>query len=106
MANEGSVTHIETDAEGCFKLLYVGFGVAIRGFLTLMRPLIIIDEAHLKGTYEGTNLLAVGIDGNNQIVPIATGMCQGGESTEAWSFFLSKLKESVSVVQDMTIISD
>nr|GFA90327.1 transposase, MuDR, MULE transposase domain protein [Tanacetum cinerariifolium] len=71
-----------------------------------MRPLIIIDGAYLKGTYEGTNLLAVGMDKNNQIVPIVTGVCQGGESTEAWSFFLSKLKESIGVVQDMTIISD
>ncbi|GKD75807.1 transposase, MuDR, MULE transposase domain protein, partial [Tanacetum coccineum] len=95
LANEGTVTHIETDVEGRFKLLYVGFGVEIRDFLTSMRPLIIIDGAHLKGTYEGTNLLAVGMDGNNQIVPIATGMCQGGESTEAWSFFSSKLKESI-----------
>nr|GEV13413.1 hypothetical protein [Tanacetum cinerariifolium] len=106
MANEGTITHIETDAEGRFKLLYVGFGVAIWAFLTLMRPLIIINTAHLKGTYEGTNLLAVGMDDNNQIVPIATGVCQGGESTKAWSFFLSKLKESIGVNQGMTVISD
>ncbi|GKC89539.1 hypothetical protein Tco_1150188 [Tanacetum coccineum] len=39
-----------------------------------MRPLIIIDAAHLKGTYQGTNLVAVGMDGNNQIIPIATGV--------------------------------
>nr|GEV37990.1 transposase, MuDR, MULE transposase domain protein [Tanacetum cinerariifolium] len=71
-----------------------------------MRPLIIIDRAHLKGTYERTNLLYVGIDGNNQIVPIATGVCQGGENMKSWSFFLSKLKESMGVVQDMTVISD
>nr|GEX05410.1 transposase, MuDR, MULE transposase domain protein [Tanacetum cinerariifolium] len=106
MANEGTVTHIETGAEGRFKLLYIGFGVAIRVFLTSMRPLIIIDRAHLKGTYEGMNLLTVGMDVNNQIVPIATGVCQGGESTKAWSFFLSKLKESICLVQDMTIISN
>ncbi|GKF84822.1 transposase, MuDR, MULE transposase domain protein [Tanacetum coccineum] len=37
-----------------------------------MRPLIIIDAAHLEGTYQGTNLFAVGMDGNNQIIPIAT----------------------------------
>ncbi|GJV18898.1 hypothetical protein Tco_1367918 [Tanacetum coccineum] len=100
LANEGTVTHIETDDEGCFKLLYVGFGVAIRAFLTSMRPLIIIDGAHLKGTYEGMKLLAVGMDDNNQIVPIATGVCQGGESMKAWSFFLSKLKESIDVAAD------
>nr|GFB74156.1 transposase, MuDR, MULE transposase domain protein [Tanacetum cinerariifolium] len=32
-----------------------------------------IDGAHLKGTYLGTNLLAVGMDANNQIMPLATG---------------------------------
>ncbi|GJZ37641.1 hypothetical protein Tco_0583832 [Tanacetum coccineum] len=37
-----------------------------------MRPLLITDGAHLKGTYKGTNLVLVGMDGNNQIVPIAT----------------------------------
>nr|GEX04845.1 transposase, MuDR, MULE transposase domain protein [Tanacetum cinerariifolium] len=82
------------------------FGVAIQAFLTSMRPLIIINEARLKGTYEGTNLLTVGMDNNNQIIPIVTGVCQGGESMEAWSFFLSKLKESIGVVQDMTVIFD
>nr|GFA07533.1 transposase, MuDR, MULE transposase domain protein [Tanacetum cinerariifolium] len=51
-------------------------------------------------------VLFCGMDGNNQIVPIATGVCQGGEITKAWSFFLSKLKWSICVVQDMTVISD
>nr|GEV02338.1 hypothetical protein [Tanacetum cinerariifolium] len=49
----------------------------IRIFLNSMRPLIIIDVSHLKGRYLGTNLVAVGMDGNNQIIPIATGVCQG-----------------------------
>ena len=70
-----------------------------------MRPLIIIDGAHLKGTYKGTNLLAVGMDGNNQIVPIATGVCQS-ESIESWSSFLTKLKDSIGEVKGMAIISD
>nr|GEW01074.1 transposase, MuDR, MULE transposase domain protein [Tanacetum cinerariifolium] len=82
MANEGTFTHIETDAEGRFKLLYVGFGVAIWAFLTSMRPFIIIDESYLNGTYEGTNLLAIGMDSNNQIVPIVTGMCQGDAAAD------------------------
>ncbi|GKA84615.1 hypothetical protein Tco_0806210 [Tanacetum coccineum] len=47
-----------------------------------MRPLIIIDGTHLKGTYLGTNLVVVGMDGNNQIIHIATSVSQGetGES--------------------------
>ncbi|GJZ38199.1 hypothetical protein Tco_0584390 [Tanacetum coccineum] len=62
LANEGTVTHIHTDADGRFEMLYVGFGFAIRSFLRYMRPLIIIDGAHLKGNYSGTNLLAVGME--------------------------------------------
>ncbi|GKD88584.1 hypothetical protein Tco_1364091 [Tanacetum coccineum] len=72
MANEGMITHIETDDEGRFKMCFISFGFAIRSFLTHLRPLLITDGAHLKGTYKGTNLVLVGMDGNNQIVPIAT----------------------------------
>nr|GEX92289.1 hypothetical protein [Tanacetum cinerariifolium] len=41
-----------------------------------MRSLIIIDATHLKGRYEGTNLLTAGMDGNIQIIPIAIGVSQ------------------------------
>ncbi|GJZ79384.1 transposase, MuDR, MULE transposase domain protein [Tanacetum coccineum] len=77
----------------------------IKSFLCYMRPLIIIDAAHLKGTYLGTNLVAVGMDGNNQIIPIATGVSQG-ETGESWTWFLRKLKECIGEVPNLTIISD
>ncbi|GJW09295.1 transposase, MuDR, MULE transposase domain protein [Tanacetum coccineum] len=88
LANEGTVTHIHTDADGRFEMLY------IRSFLRYMRPLIIIDGAHLKGNYLGTNLVAVGMDGNYQIIPLATGVSQG-ETGESWTWFLSMLKEQI-----------
>ncbi|GKE16361.1 hypothetical protein Tco_1423938, partial [Tanacetum coccineum] len=84
MANEGTVTAIEMDANGHFKMCFIGFGVAIKSFSCYMRPLIIIDAAHLKGTYLGTNLVAVAMDGNNQIIPIATGVSQG-ETGKSWT---------------------
>ncbi|PWA79213.1 transposase, MuDR, MULE transposase domain protein [Artemisia annua] len=105
LANPGTVTHIETDDAGRFKLVFIAFGVAIRSFIAFMRPLLIIDAAHLKGKYKGTNLLAVGMDGNNQIIPIATGVCQG-ETGESWTLFLRKLKECIGVVPGLAIISD
>ncbi|GJT10220.1 transposase, MuDR, MULE transposase domain protein [Tanacetum coccineum] len=71
LTNDGTVTHIETDDEDRFKMVFIG--VVIRSFKYHMRPLIIIDATHLKCRYEGTNLLAVGMDGNNQIIPIAIG---------------------------------
>lgn len=70
-----------------------------------IRPLIIIDAAHLKGTYLGTNLLAVGMDGNNQIIPLATGVSQG-ETGRSWTWFLENLRECIGEVPGLAIISD
>ncbi|GKA68468.1 transposase, MuDR, MULE transposase domain protein [Tanacetum coccineum] len=70
-----------------------------------MRPLLITDGAYLKGTYKGTNLVLVGMDGNNQIIPIATGVSQG-ETGESWTWFLLKLKECIGEVPNLAIITD
>ncbi|GJU90406.1 transposase, MuDR, MULE transposase domain protein [Tanacetum coccineum] len=105
LTNDGTVTHIETDDEDRFKMVFIAFGVVIWSFKYHMRPLIIIDAAHLKGRYEGTNMLSVGIDGNNQIIPIATGVSQG-EIVPSWTWFLSKLKECIGEIPNLTIISD
>ncbi|GJZ24592.1 transposase, MuDR, MULE transposase domain protein [Tanacetum coccineum] len=105
LANEGTVTHIHTDANVRFEMLYVGFRFAIISFLRYMRPLIIIDGAHIKGNYLGTNLLAVGMDGNNHIIPLATNVSQG-ETGESWTWFLTKLKEQIGEPPNLCIISD
>nr|GEU38853.1 transposase, MuDR, MULE transposase domain protein [Tanacetum cinerariifolium] len=60
--------------------------VKLKSFLCYMRSVIIIDAAHLKGTYQGTNLVAVRIDRNSQIIPIATGVSQG-ETGESWTWY-------------------
>nr|GEV71763.1 hypothetical protein [Tanacetum cinerariifolium] len=67
-----------------------------------MRPLLITDGVHLKGTYKGTNLVLVGMDGNNQIVPIATGVPQG-ETGKSWTWFLLKFKECIGKVSNLAI---
>nr|GEV05391.1 putative ribonuclease H-like domain-containing protein [Tanacetum cinerariifolium] len=75
--NEGTVTRIKTDDKGVFEMLFIAIGASIRTFLNYLRPVLMIDAAHLKGLYKGTNLVAVAMDGNNQIVPIAFGICKG-----------------------------
>ncbi|GJU84126.1 transposase, MuDR, MULE transposase domain protein, partial [Tanacetum coccineum] len=105
MANEGMVTHIETDDEGRFKMCFIAFGFAIRSFLAHMRPLLITDGAHLKGTYKGINLVLVGMDGNTQIVPISIGVSQG-KTGESWTWFLLKFKECIGEVPNLEIITD
>ncbi|GJV60047.1 putative reverse transcriptase domain-containing protein [Tanacetum coccineum] len=78
----------------------------IRTFVLHMRPLIIIDGAHLKGEFLGTMYLAVAMDGNNQILPLAYGVGKS-ETFRSWDWFLTKLKECIIGKQDhLTIISD
>nr|GEW83814.1 transposase, MuDR, MULE transposase domain protein [Tanacetum cinerariifolium] len=99
LTNDGTVTHIETDDEDRFKMVFISFGVVV---------------THLKGRYEGTNLLTVRMDGNNQIIPIATGVSQAG--VERWSraycprdrynYMTSNSAESInSLTRDVRIVS-
>ncbi|GJX24098.1 hypothetical protein Tco_0228543 [Tanacetum coccineum] len=71
--NQGTVTRIKTYDKGVFEMLFIALGASIRMFFNYLRPLLIIDATHLKGEYKGTNLVAVGMDVNNQIVPVAFG---------------------------------
>ncbi|XP_035834043.1 uncharacterized protein LOC118482602 [Helianthus annuus] len=104
-ANPGSVTHIKTDDERRFKMVFVAIGAAIRTFFCNLRLVVIIDAAHLKGEFKGTLFLAVGMDGNNQILPISYGIGKS-EDGESWTWFLSKLKECIGEIPNMAIISD
>ncbi|GJZ15985.1 transposase, MuDR, MULE transposase domain protein [Tanacetum coccineum] len=77
----------------------------IRTFVNLLCPLLIIDVAHLKGQYKGTNLLVVGMDGNNQIVPNAFGICKG-ETGQCCLWWMSVLKECIGDNPNLLFISD
>ncbi|KAM0019757.1 putative MULE transposase domain-containing protein [Helianthus debilis subsp. tardiflorus] len=104
-ANPGTVTHIWIDDESWFEMVFVAIGAAVRSFMPNLRPVIIIDAAHLKGEFKGTLFLAVGMDENNQILPIAYGIGKS-EDGASWTWFLSKLKGRVGEIPDMAIISD
>ncbi|GKE16650.1 transposase, MuDR, MULE transposase domain protein [Tanacetum coccineum] len=49
--------------------------------------------------------MAVGMDGNNQIVPIAFGICKG-ETGPCWSWWMSVLKECIGDNPSLLFISD
>nr|GEX61954.1 hypothetical protein [Tanacetum cinerariifolium] len=94
LENEGSITHILTDEQGRFEMLFVRFSFAIQNSIRYLWPLIIINAAHLKGSNKGTNLVAVGMDGKNQILPIAMGVTQG-EIGASWTWFMNRLKDCI-----------
>ncbi|KAE8711701.1 Protopine 6-monooxygenase [Hibiscus syriacus] len=105
LKNHGSVTHIKTDRDGRFELLFIAIGDAIRSFITCMRPVIIVDGAHLKGRYLGVNLLVVAMDANNGILPIAYGVGKS-ETSDSWIWFMGHLRDYIGPISNLTIISD
>ncbi|GJW10131.1 transposase, MuDR, MULE transposase domain protein [Tanacetum coccineum] len=94
-----------TDEKGVFEMLFIAIGASICTFLNYLRPVLMIDVMHLKGLYKGTNLVAVAMDGNNQIVPIAFGICKG-ETGPCWSWWMSVLRECIGDNPNLLIISD
>ncbi|KAE8730191.1 hypothetical protein F3Y22_tig00003041pilonHSYRG01077 [Hibiscus syriacus] len=105
LKNPGSVTHIKTDRDGRFELLFIAIGAAIRSFINCMRPVIIVDGAHLKGRYLGVNLLAVAMDANNGILPIAYEVGKS-ETSDSWTWFMGHLRDCIGPISNLTIIYD
>lgn len=77
----------------------------VRSFLGHLRRVLIIDGAHLKGPYLGTMYLAVAMDANNQIVPVAFGVGRS-ESGDGWAWFLTNLKQCIGELPGLVFVSD
>ncbi|KAL5581296.1 hypothetical protein UlMin_013738 [Ulmus minor] len=90
--------------ENRFKYLFLAFGVAIRGF-RYMRKVVGIDGTFLKGQYRGVLLVATAQDGNGQCYPLAWGIVDS-ENEDAWSWFLTQLKEIIGDTDELALISD
>ncbi|CAI9274109.1 unnamed protein product [Lactuca saligna] len=73
--NPGTVAYIQTDSEDYFECCFYAIRSTIRAFKSFCRKVIIMDGAHLMGDFKGTILHAVAMDGNNQILPLAHGIC-------------------------------
>ncbi|XP_023732222.1 uncharacterized protein LOC111880043 [Lactuca sativa] len=103
--NPGTVTQIRTDDDDRFEFVYITLGCSVQAFIKYCRSTLIIDGGHLNGEFKGTMSLAVTMDGQNQIMPVAYAICKS-ECTETWSWFLRKLRECIGNVEDLTFISD
>ncbi|KAJ9542466.1 hypothetical protein OSB04_028972 [Centaurea solstitialis] len=77
----------------------------IRSFREGLRLLLIMDGAHLKGDYVGSMFLAVGMNANNQICPIAMGVGKS-ESGQAWTWFLRRLRGCIGEPANLTFVTD
>ncbi|XP_071933866.1 uncharacterized protein [Coffea arabica] len=82
-----------------FQKLYMCFHGVKQGFLVGCRPLIGVDDTFLKGTVGGVLLIAVGLDANNSIFPVAYAAVEG-ENKESWTWFFKLLKEDLKIERD------
>ncbi|RYR23621.1 hypothetical protein Ahy_B03g068818 [Arachis hypogaea] len=109
-----AVVHFETmpayqgdDLVGDIRVLHRVFWSyypCIRAFRHC-KPIVQVDGTHLYGKYKGCLLVAVSQDGNNNIIPIAFAIVEG-ETSDAWHFFLSNLRQHVVTRDDVGLISD
>jgi hypothetical protein len=57
-------------------------------------PVLCIDGTFLTGKYRGQILTAIGVDGNNQVLPLAFAFVES-ENTDSWYWFLKLVKTKV-----------
>ncbi|KAH0739567.1 hypothetical protein KY290_038272 [Solanum tuberosum] len=90
-----------------FQRIYICFAACKLAFKVGCRKIIGVDGCWLKGPMYGTQLLiAVGIDGNNNIFPIAYAIVEK-ESKESWVWFLNYLAADLDVDETgWTFMSD
>jgi hypothetical protein len=85
---------------------------ALRLAVPHLRPFIALDACHCSSRYRQTLMIAVGIDGNNQVVPLCWAICQK-EDYNNWRWFLRCLGSAhggmrgpFATRKDLVIMSD
>ncbi|XP_038875141.1 uncharacterized protein LOC120067676 [Benincasa hispida] len=104
MGNPTTRFEIELENDVHFKYMFMTLGPCIRG-LASCRPVIIVDGSHLKGKYNGTMLVGVSMDGNNQVYPLAYPIVDS-EIDRAWKWFMSNLKCAIGEPSNLVFVSD
>ena len=107
--NPGSTALMKTtllNEKRLFERVYICLAACKAGF-RYCRPLIGLDGCFLKGFCKGMMLVAIGIDANNSMLPIAYAIVEK-ENTETWTWFAELLKEDIDVEDPsrLTFISD
>jgi len=95
------------EGEVIFKRFYACLK-ACKDSFTCCRPFIGLDGCFLKGKYGGELLIAIGRDGNEQILPLAYVVVEV-ENKDSWKWFLELLINDLggdSVCASCTFISD
>ncbi|KAE8722753.1 hypothetical protein F3Y22_tig00013680pilonHSYRG00033 [Hibiscus syriacus] len=100
-SNPGSTTILKLDNR-VFERMHICLQACKEGFKGC-RPIISIDGCHLKGYNGGTLLAAVGIDGNDNIYPIAYDVVEiENESSWTWTKIMENIAKKKEVANKYT----
>ena len=58
------------------------------------RPVILVDATFLTGKYKGTLMMAVAVDPERQLVPLAFALTEG-ENNDSWSWYMKLVRQYV-----------
>ncbi|XP_022880692.1 uncharacterized protein LOC111397963 [Olea europaea var. sylvestris] len=97
--NVGSMIIIALQ-EQIFKEIYVCLNYCKAGFRDGCRMVVGVNGCHLRGSFRGIMLIAVGIDTNDCIYPVAYVVVEK-ENTASWRWFLTSLSEDISIGNGM-----
>ncbi|KAL9675380.1 hypothetical protein QQ045_003582 [Rhodiola kirilowii] len=68
-------------------------------------PLISVNGTHIYGKYNAKLLVAIGLDANNHILPLAFALVES-ENNSSWKWFMSCIREGVTQREGLCVVSD
>ena len=84
--------------------MFWSFKPSIKGF-EHCHLVLSIDGTHLYRKYQGTLLIAMRCDGNNQLFPLAFAITKS-ENIDSWGWFLACIINRVTQQMGICVISD
>ncbi|XP_047306200.1 uncharacterized protein LOC124909578 [Impatiens glandulifera] len=102
--NLGTITDIQTDEHGHFRHMFMSLGCSIRGF-RYCRPVLCVDASFLKHKIGGQVLVAIALDANEQLFPVAFGVVDL-ENNNSWTYFMQQLRVAIELVPYLVFVSD
>ena len=84
--DKGIYKHVLQRVFWCFPQCSIAFQYC--------RPVILVDATFLTGKYKGTLMMAVAVDPESQLVPLAFALAEG-ENDSSWSWFMGLVRRYV-----------
>ncbi|GJV94044.1 transposase, MuDR, MULE transposase domain protein [Tanacetum coccineum] len=104
--NQGTVTRIKTNEKGVFEMLFIAFGASVNTYVhALSSPFAYNRHSAFKGSIQRYGFGSCWDGWNNQILPVAFGICKG-ETGPCWLWWMFVLKECIGDSPNLLFISD